>query len=251
MLLVSMRGAIRSFGIAYLCAHLGGVRVDLRSDRRGENYPDVEKVMGRMNEISERLAWWAAALAVVLFSAALVRQHAAVNAASEMVSIAAEQTFRQNLRLRLLGEAFPEGSFRTLDGDRWASAPAVEGIGVVWVVEPPACSACMNEVQQINRSILPDYPSALTILSGMEPAAAARLVEDWGIRTRVFVDEAEWVRAELGLPFPSSFLVLNGHGVIVHGEFHRGAEACRIDVMELAQRLTMGSDPFPDRPLPP
>lgn len=188
----------------------------------------------------DSLAWCAAASATILLAIALLKQQASLHATEKMLSIADEQTFQNNLRSRLLGEPFPSITLRSLTGTPQQPSEAIDGVSVVWVVDAAACPACAKEAQNLNRANLPDYPPVLVIFSGVGPAAAVQRADDWGLRTPALTDESELVRGSLGLPFESSFLVLNEHGIILHGEFHRGVEACRIDVMELARRLTAG-----------
>jgi hypothetical protein len=199
--------------------------------------------------VLERLAWWVAMLSVVVFSVALFRYQEMLNSAGHRLSMAEEQVFRANLNVRLLGVTFPEGTLIDPHGNRQSVGTALADVRVVWIVSPTDCPSCAGEVQQVNRAILAEYPEAVVILSGLHPDDALATVNEWGIRTPFLIDEEEWARRELGLPFPSSFLMLNEWGTILHGEFHRASEDCRIDVVELARRLATRGDATSGSPL--
>ncbi|HEX6940419.1 MAG TPA: hypothetical protein VF158_13475 [Longimicrobiales bacterium] len=188
-------------------------------------------------ELLERAGRIAAAVAIVVLLGAVARMRSTVTRMAEVQALARDLIYKDNLRAALFGRRIPLEYLVTVDGAE-VTDDRLEGVSAIWIFDPAACTECVHFVQEWNRSVLPGFPRAATILSGVRVDEAQRVAKSLGLKTVVLVDSTQGIRKRFGLRSPSTYLVVDARGEIIHLDWRSADRSCARDVLDFAQRIS-------------
>jgi hypothetical protein len=186
-----------------------------------------------------RLITWLALGTVWVLSLVLAQQRSALGNLAMDRERTREMAHLEMLRGRHLGWPLPGGlDLQPLDAAVGWDPMGDMGAGAVfWIVDPNECRICSEEARRLGRTVLAAYPHVNIVVSGASVGVDDSLRVAWDLRGTIHADPDQSLRSQMLLAMPSTFLVVDRRGVIVHVEAHRADETCRTDVLELARRL--------------
>jgi hypothetical protein len=198
---------------------------------------DGGAVRGR--EGSSRLITWLALGTVGVLSLVLAQQRSALGNLAMDRERTREMAHLEMPRGRYLGWPLPDGLDLQPLGAAvdWNPMGGVDAGAVFWIVDPNECLIGSEEARRLGRTVLAAYPHVNIVVSGASVGVADSLRVAWDLKGTIHADPDQSMRSQMLLVMPSTFLVVDRRGIIVHVEAHRADETCRTDVLKLARRV--------------
>lgn len=145
---------------------------------------------------------------------------------------------RSRVADQLVGQAMPALDLETLDGARSDLNRREEG--VVWLIDPSECSACLSSLPKWLDLLRESGVAGFLVLTGGgSTLAASRLISRYSafqLEPIIVVDSASISRSLLQLPLPSTKILVH-HGKVVLADARSDGMSCGWDFETVAETI--------------
>lgn len=198
--------------------------------------------MSRGSLLVQGMRWlpWLGAVALV---AALLAHRSALDTARARAVGLEGPAQRTHVADRLVGADLSEVRLLGPDGVE-EPLHRGDGWGLIWVVDPSACPACLERTGAWRETIRRPGLDGTVVIAGASPAEAGRVRGRAGLGGRVLADPDGSLSASMGVDrtTPAVFGLVDVAGTVALAEARRAATSCDWSFPRQAAALVAGGD---------